>query len=131
MSSEQYMSLYDVLGKEAGVRRLVNRFYDLMETESSAREIREMHPKNLDSSREKTALFLIGWSGGPNLYIERYGHPRLRARHLPFKIDSAAKEAWMHCMRKALREMVDDEDICRQIEENFDRIADHMRNHPG
>ena len=129
MSSEEYMSLYVILGREAGIRRLVNRFYDVMDTEEIAKGIRAMHPDSLEMSREKTALFLIGWSGGPNVYVERYGHPRLRARHLPFPIDTAAKEAWMYCMRTALREMISDRYICQQIEENFDRIADHMRNH--
>ena len=125
---EEMKTLYEVLGKEKGIRRLVDRFYDLMETEPIAETILKLHPTNLNSSREKTYLFLVGWSGGPQLYMEKYGHPRLRARHLPFAIDSAARDAWMHCMSKSLREQVPDVEVCEQIEANFWRVANHMRN---
>ena len=125
---DKMMTLYEVLGREPGIRKLVDRFYDLMETEETARTILALHPPDLSESREKTYLFLVGWSGGPPVYVQKFGHPRLRARHLPFAIDSAARDAWMHCMSKALREQLPDPDVCAQIEAGFWRLANHMRN---
>jgi hemoglobin len=121
---------YDRLGGEAGVRRLVGRFYDLMDELPEARPIREMHPADLGSSREKLALFLCGFLGGPPLYVERFGHPRLRARHLPFSIGAAERDQWMLCMGRALEELVSDSLLRMQLEQNFARVADHMRNQP-
>jgi len=125
---DEMMTLYEVLGKERGIRQLVRRFYDLMDTEPIAETIRKLHPEDLTTSREKTYLFLLGWAGGPQHYMQKYGHPRLRARHLPFPIDSAARDAWMHCMRISLRELIKDEEVCAQIETNFWQVANHMRN---
>src|SRR5215204_3170834 len=79
-------SLYEMLGGETGLRSLVNRFYDLMDSSPEAEKIRAFHAKSLNQSREKLFMFLSGWSGGPQLYIERFGHPRLRMRHMPFAI---------------------------------------------
>jgi hemoglobin len=121
----------DRLGGEAGVRRLVDRFYDLMDTLAEAAPIRAMHPADLASSREKLALFLTGYLGGPPRYVERYGHPRLRARHLPFAIDEAARDQWMLCMNRALDELVPDGLLRLQLSSSLARVADHMRNQPG
>ena len=77
---------FELIGGEDAVRRLVDRFYDVMDTAPEAAGIRALHPPTLDLSREKLFLFLTGWMGGPPLYVERYGHPMLRARHLPFPI---------------------------------------------
>ncbi len=76
-------SFYEAIGGQQTVRALVNRFYDLMDTVPEAAGIRALHPETLDESREKLFMFLSGWMGGPPLYVERFGHPRLRARHLP------------------------------------------------
>src|SRR3569832_2324962 len=96
--SDQGVTVYERLGGEAGLRRLVDRFYDLMDSLPEAERIRALHPTDLTSSREKLYLFLSGWLGGPSLYIARYGHPRLRARHLPIPIGEAEGEAWLLCM---------------------------------
>lgn len=128
MSSDEYVTIFQLIGGKAGVRKLVDRFYDEMETHSEAKTILLMHPKDLTSSREKLYLFLCGWFGGPSLYIEKYGHPRLRARHLPFQIDSKARDAWMLCMRVAMQEQFPDDDIRNQIDGAFYRLANHMRN---
>ena len=93
---------YERLGGEQGVRRLVDRFYDLMDTLPEAKIIRDLHPKELTGSRDKLFKFLSGWLGGPPLYMQEYGHPRLRARHLPFAIGSAERDAWLLCMERAL-----------------------------
>ena len=130
MSDEQYVSIYQLIGGQVGVRKLVDRFYDEMENQPQAKKILAMHPDSLSSSREKLYLFLCGWFSGPSLYIQKYGHPRMRARHLPFKIDSSARDAWMNCMAVALQEKFPDEDVRQQIFAAFYRFANHMRNTP-
>ena len=89
---------YDLLGGKTGVRRLVDRFYDLMDTQPETWELRQLHSQNLQSSRDKLFMFLSGWLGGPPLYENAYGHPRLRARHLPFPIDSKMRDQWLMCI---------------------------------
>jgi hemoglobin len=84
--SDSEISLYEMLGGETGLRSLVGRFYDLMDSSPEAEKIRVFHAKSLKQSREKLFMFLSGWSGGPQLYIERFGHPRLRMRHISFPI---------------------------------------------
>lgn len=121
---------YDRLGGDTGVRKLVDRFYDLMDTLPEARAIRDMHPPDLSGSRDKLHLFLSGFLGGPPLYIQRFGHPRLRARHLPFPIDAAARDQWLMCMDRALDELVGDRLLRMQLSQSFARVADHMRNQP-
>ena len=79
---------FELVGGEARVRALVDRFYDLMDLEPEFAGIRALHPPTLDGSRDKFFWFLCGWMGGPDHYISRFGHPRLRARHLPFAIAS-------------------------------------------
>lgn len=118
------------LGGEAAVRRLADRFYDLMEAPEVA-ELRALHPARLDRSRDKLAWFLTGWLGGPPRYVERYGHPRLRARHLPFAIDGRARDQWMACMRQAMAEQIADEALRASLDDALARLADHMINQPG
>lgn len=121
-------SHYDILGGEAAVRALVDRFYDLMESRPDAAAIRALHPQALAGSRDKLFKFLSGWLGGPALYVQEFGHPMLRARHLPFSIGNAERDAWMQCMRQALEEQVADKLLRDQLISSFQRTADHMRN---
>ena len=121
---------YELIGGEPGVRELVDRFYDYMDTDSTASKVRELHAKSLRASREKLFLFLSGWLGGPDLYVQKYGHPMLRRRHLPFSIGSQERDQWMHCMRKALQDMPITELLRSQLEQAFMSNADHMRNRP-
>ena len=121
---------YELIGGEAGVRTLVDRFYDYMDSEAEAQSIRGMHAKSLRASREKLFLFLSGWLGGPDLYVQKHGHPMLRRRHLPFAIGTKERDQWMHCMRKALAEMPISEDLRTRLEQAFASTADHMRNQP-
>lgn len=120
--------LYDQIGGDPVVRALVNRFYDEMNTSPAARTIRAMHPPDLSDSRDKLYWFLSGWLGGPPLYVERKGHPRLRARHLPFAVNSDASEQWMACMRVALAEHVADTQLREGLDSALDRLAHHMQN---
>lgn len=121
---------YDRIGGEAAVRRLVDRFYDLMDSLPEATELRALHPSSLHGSRDKLTWYLTGWLGGPQHYVERFGHPRLRARHLPFPIASQARDQWMLCMRRALGETVADDELRAYLDTTLGRLADHMRNQP-
>jgi hemoglobin len=106
-------SLYDLLGGEPEathqIREIVEAFYDVMEADEKAKTIRQMHPEDLTSSREKLFMFLTGWTGGPQLYIERYGHPFLRRRHLPFNIGVDERDQWIYCMTKGMLNLKIDE----------------------
>jgi hemoglobin len=124
-------TIYESIGGEKTVRALVDRFYDLMDTMPEAAGIRALHPETLDNSREKLFMFLSGWMGGPPLYIEHFGHPRLRARHLPFPIGESERNQWMICMNRALEEVVENGLIRVQLGRSFAQLADFMRNKEG
>ena len=83
---------YDQIGGDAAVRQLVDRFYDLMDSAAEARNVRALHATSLKASREKLYMFMTGWLGGPQLYVEKHGHPRLRQRHFPFAIASRERD---------------------------------------
>jgi hemoglobin len=119
---------YDLLGGAPGVLQLVTRFYDHMSELTEAQAVLGMHPEDLAGSREKLFEFLSGWLGGPPLYIEKRGHPRLRMRHMPFAIDDAARDAWLLCMQRALEECVSDDLLRDQLMGAFRRMASHLRN---
>ena len=119
---------YQRLGGEPGVRALVDRFYDLMDLEPPYAGLRAIHPPTLDGSRDKLHWFLCGWLGGPNLYVERFGHPKLRARHMPYRIGIAERDQWMACMLQAMQERDVDETLAQRLAESFFGTADWMRN---
>src|SRR6185312_10181362 len=93
---------FEMLGGLEGVRALVDRFYDLMDLEPEFAELRALHPTTLEGSRDKFAWFLTGWLGGPDLYVERFGHPRLRMRHFPYAIGIRERDQWLTCMGLAM-----------------------------
>ncbi|MCG7897529.1 MAG: group II truncated hemoglobin [Candidatus Thiodiazotropha lotti] len=119
---------YERLGGEKSVRELVNRFYDLMDDQDELTELRQLHAKSLKVSREKLFMFLSGWLGGPSLYTDKYGHPRLRARHLPFSIGIEERDQWMQCMKRAMQQMSLDESLQEELLQAFFKTADFMRN---
>jgi hemoglobin len=119
---------YQRIGGEAKVRQLVNRFYQLMDELPEAYGIRRLHAEDLSNSAQKLFDFLSGWMGGPQLYVQKHGHPMLRRRHLPFPIDSGARDQWMHCMQLALDDVVDDARLRDELYQAFLKVADHMRN---
>lgn len=121
-------TFYERLGGALGVRRLVDRFYDLMDTLPETRELRDLHPASLTESREKLYEFLSGWLGGPPIYIQKRGHPRLRARHMPFVVTEAGVEQWLLCMYRALDELVDDKDAVEKLKGGLGQLAMHMKN---
>ena len=119
---------YDQLGGEASVRRIVDRFYDLMSELPETQGILAMHPKDLTDSRNKLFKFLSGFWGGPSLYIQEYGHPMLRARHLPFSIGENERDQWLLCMNRAIDELVEDQFLQTRLKQSFFLTANHMRN---
>ena len=126
--SETEKSSYERIGLEEGLWKLVNTFYDNMESLPEARTIRDLHPKDMRSSREKFFMFLSGWLGGPDRYVAAFGHPRLRARHLPFTIGESERDQWLMCMRNALDEMPIDAAFREQLIMAFTQTANHMMN---
>ena len=122
---------YQLIGGEAKVRELVDRFYDLMDYEPHYRELRAAHGSTLESAREKLYMFLSGWLGGPSLYTDRYGHPMLRARHLPFSIGVVERDQWMACMAQAMEETHVPAGLRKPLEDALFRTADWMRNREG
>ena len=124
-------SPYELLGGDSAVRQLVDRFYDLMDTVPTYAVIRTLHPADLTGSREKLSLCLSGWLGGPPLYAEKVGHPMLRARHLPFAIGIAERDAWLACMRQAMNDCVIDADLQASLLDSMFKTADWMRNKKG
>jgi hemoglobin len=122
---------FDWAGGEAAVRALVDRFYDLMDIEPSYRELRLVHGSTLADARDKLFWFLCGWLGGPSHYTERFGHPRLRMRHMPFAIGVLERDQWLACMDQAMRESDLDPALRTRLSESFSKTADWMRNQPG
>jgi hemoglobin len=121
---------YERIGGEAKIHELVERFYELMDTLAETQHIRQMHARDLRVSKEKLFMFLSGWLGGPQLYMEKYGHPRLRQRHMPFAIDSNARDQWMRCMIQAMEDVGIEESLRKELEAAFYKTADFMRNQP-
>lgn len=119
---------YAAVGGADGVRRLVERFYALMDQLPQARALRALHPADLGQSKERLFMFLSGWLGGPGLYAERFGPPRLRGAHAAFPVDETARDAWMNCMSQALQEQVVDEAARAQLVAAFFKTADFLRN---
>lgn len=131
---KQAMTVFDCLGGaaqgEQRIRALVDRFYDLMDLEPEFATIRALHPPVLDESRNKLFWFLCGWMGGPDHFVARFGHPRLRARHLPYAIGLVERDQWLRCMAWAMQEEKLDEVLQQRLLQAFYQTADWMRNQP-
>ncbi len=119
---------YEALGGAPGIKQLVQRFYVLMDTQPESYEVRRMHPESLKLSEEKLSDFLSGWFGGPALYIEKNGHPRLRMRHTSYSIGPRVRDQWMLCMKQALTEQLQDTEFLTMLINQFSQMADHMIN---
>ena len=116
------------IGGEERVRALTERFYDLMDLEPRYAVLRAAHGSNLDNARQRLFWFLCGWMGGPQHYTEKFGHPRLRSRHMPFAIGIAERDQWLACMEQAMQETGVDEGLRARLTASFFQTADWMRN---
>lgn len=119
---------YQRIGGEAVVRRLVQRFYQIMDELPETYGIRKMHAENLSGAEDKLFKFLSGWLGGPQLFVAEFGQPFLRRRHFPFAIGAAERDQWLLCMRQALDEVVAEPALREELFAAFAKLADHMRN---
>lgn len=124
----QPSSPFALIGGEPNVRALVERFYDLMELEPGYAVLRGVHGPDLASARDKLFWFLCGWLGGPQHFVERFGHPRLRARHMPFKIGIQERDQWLACIDQAMADVELDAGLREQLQKSFFQTADWMRN---
>ena len=122
---------FEWIGGEAAVKALVERFYDLMDLEPAYRELRATHATELDNAREKLFWFLCGWLGGPSYYTDRFGHPRLKMRHMPFSIGILERDQWLACMDQAMGETGVPEELRARLRASFFQTADWMRNRGG
>ncbi|MBI5917871.1 MAG: group II truncated hemoglobin [Nitrosomonadales bacterium] len=119
---------YQRIGGADKVRQLVQRFYQLMDELPEAYGIRKLHPESLQGSEDKLFKFLSGWMGGPQLFVQEYGHPLLRQRHFPFPIADAERDQWLMCMDAALEEVVEEAALRQELKAAFLKVANHMRN---
>lgn len=120
---------YKKIGGEAGVRRLTASFYTAMRELPSVRELLAIH-RDLNEAEQKLFEFLSGWLGGPQLFMERHGHPRLKMRHMQVAVDTNMRDQWMHCMRHALDQTVEDPAFREELYQSLWNVADFMRNRP-
>jgi hemoglobin len=120
-------TLYEVLGGETELKKLVDAFYQTMSEADEAKGIMKMHP-DLPRANQKLFEFLSGWLGGPDLFVQKYGHPRLRARHLPFAVGTSERDQWLFCMKKALEKCQTPPEFNSMFMSAISRLADHMRN---
>lgn len=121
-------TLYQIIGGETGTRDLAEAFYDEMENNIHLQALLAIHKLPLDNIRIKFFEFLSGWLGGPGLFEKKYGHPQLKARHMPFKVTKKQSDLWMLCMNNAMKKTIKDEQIEQQLRQAFHRLAVHMVN---
>jgi hemoglobin len=127
---QEFSTPFEWIGGEARVRELVDRFYDLMDLEQAYAQLRAVHGSVLDDARQKLFWFLCGWLGGPQHYTERFGHPRLKQRHMPFKVGLVERDQWLACMDQAMGEATLPEALRTRLNTAFFQTADWMRNQP-
>ena len=122
------VTLYEAMGGEETIRTLVASFYWRMQDSTAYRHLRELHPQDLGNAEDRLFKYLSGWTGGPQLFVQAYGHPRLRARHLHVAVDRLARDQWLACMAEALAETVTEPALRAVLMEALAPLADHMRN---
>ena len=128
MSKIQQNTPYELIGGEKAILSLVDRFYFFMDTLPEAAGIRAMHQPSLAEASDKLFKYLSGWLGGPDLFVQQYGHPRLRARHFPFAIGEDERDQWMLCMNRALSELPIDTQLREGLSQALQQLATHMIN---
>jgi len=128
MTETQQQTPYVLMGGDKAILNIVERFYFYMDTLPEAKELRSEHQLNLSSAKDKLYKFLSGWLGGPDLFVQEFGHPRLRQRHFPFKVNQQNRDQWMMCMNKALYEVAMPDSLRKNIKQALDDLATHMIN---
>ncbi len=126
--SEEVITLYQAIGGDETVRALSRRFYELMDTLPEAVHVRAVHPPTLEGSEEKFYEYITGYLGGPPLYTDKRGHPRLRSRHFVAEIGPLERDEWLLCFRRALDETIENPKLREIIWPPIERLAYHMQN---
>lgn len=126
--ADDTITLFEAIGGVRTVRALTKRFYELMDTLPEAAACRAVHPKDMSGSEEKLTEYLIGYLGGPPVYVEKYGHPRLRSRHFMAGIGPEERDGWILCFRRAMEECIASEALRAIIWPPIERLAFHMQN---
>lgn len=129
--SESSKTLYERMDGAKGVQKMVEGFYHTMHELEGAQRLKELHQANLEETKEKLIMYFTGRFGGPPHYVDRFGHPRLRARHKHVPIGALERDQWLLCMEKSLQSMELDQELYRDIMEKISPMADHMRNVEG
>ena len=127
----EFATPFEWIGGEEKIKALVERFYDLMDLEPGYAALRAAHGSELAKARQHLFWFLCGWMGGPQHYTDRFGHPCLRMRHMPFVIGTAERDQWIACMDQAMSETGVPPGLRKRLQESFFQTADWMRNSPG
>jgi hemoglobin len=130
-STPDAVTPFEWMGGESAVLALTERFYDLMDLEPAYAALRSVHGPDLTDARQKLFWFLCGWLGGPSHYTERFGHPRLRMRHMPFAIGVRERDQWLACMEQAMQETQVDPLLLERLKASFYQTSDWMRNIGG
>lgn len=128
LPTDTALTHYQRIGGAEKVRTLVHRFYQIMDELPESYGIRKMHAADLQNSEDKLFKFLSGWMGGPQLFVQEYGHPMLRRRHMQFAIGESERDQWLLCMNKAMEESIEDINLRRELASALAGLADHMRN---
>ena len=126
--TEEAITLYQAIGGDETVKALAHRFYQLMDTLPEARHVRAVHPPSLAGSEEKFYEYLTGYLGGPPLYTDKRGHPRLRSRHFVAEIGPVERDEWLLCFRQAMDETIANPKLRDIIWPPIERLAFHMQN---
>ena len=127
----EFATPFEWIGGEDKIKAMVERFYDLMDLEPAYTDLRRAHGSELAKARQHLFWFLSGWMGGPQHYTQRFGHPRLRMRHMPFVIGIKERDQWLACMDQAMRQTDVPDKLRERLKESFFQTADWMRNAPG
>lgn len=125
------MTPFELLGGADRVKLLVERFYDHMSAHEPA--LARLHPVDEHGSvaranRDRFALFLIGWLGGPEDYVQQHGHPRLRMRHGRVPVDAAMRDAWLRSMQAAMDAEAITGEARAYLDKRFAEVAEFLRN---
>ncbi|MHB1075968.1 group II truncated hemoglobin [Thiobacillus sp.] len=129
-TEQSVLNPYQRIGGDAVIRKLVDRFYELMDELPEIYAARKLHPADLSESGNKLFDYLSGWLGGPQRYVEKHGHPMLRRRHLPYAIGPEERDQWLLCMQMTLEETVTDGALRTALFSQFVQLGEHMRNRP-
>lgn len=128
MTIDIQQSLYLRIGGEQGLQTFVKNLYDFMEVTPEVKHVRNMHPDNMDYARDRLFMFLSGMLGGPSLYMDAFGPPRLRRKHMGFEIGNKERDQWMQCAHYAAGQLPINEQDKKDLVEALDQMANHLRN---